>query len=218
MAAVRHFRSSLSNTSNEMAIYKQGVLGPFSGKVGTVVGSSWRGVPYIRSLATKVANPRTQGQVAARSRLAAVAGRLKHFAYVISAGFVNSGALSPWSAAIKANMKALTGSSDQPVVDMSALALSDGSATFDVKTVKSASSIDFSWKAPKVSDAFYGGTLYAAAYNVANGKAVNFLADLSAAAASFDFQTIIAGEDDDVHVYFFVATQSLSTATTHLGN
>lgn len=201
-----------------MAIYKQGVLGPFSGKVGTVVGSSWRGVPYIRSLATKVANPRTQGQVAARSRLAAIAGRLKHFAFVISAGFVNSGSLSPWSAAIKANMKALTGPSDAPEVDMTAVTLSDGSATFDVKTVKSASSVDFSWKAPKAADSFYGGSLYAAAYNVANGKAVNFLADLSAATASFDFRTIISGEDDDVHLYFFVASQSVSTATTHLGD
>lgn len=207
-----------SNTSNEMAIYKQGVLGPFSGKVGTVVGSSWRGVPYIRSLATKVANPRTQGQVAARSRLAAIAGRLKHFAFVISAGFVNSGSMSPWSAAIKANMKALTGPSDNPEVDMTAVTLSDGSATFDVKTVKSASSVDFSWKAPKAADSFFGGSLYAAAYNVANGKAVNFLADLSAAAASFDFRTIISGEDDDVHIYFFVASQSVSTATTHLGD
>ena len=201
-----------------MAIYKQGVLGPFSGKVGTVVGSSWRGVPYIRSLATKVANPRTQGQVAARSRLAAIAGRLKHFAFVISAGFVNSGSLSPWSAAIKANMKALTGPSDAPEVDMTAVTLSDGSATFDVKTVKTASSVDFSWKAPKVADDFYGGSLYAAAYNVANGKAVNFLADLSAATASFDFRTIISGEDDDVHLYFFVASQSVSTATTHIGD
>lgn len=201
-----------------MAIYKQGVLGPFSGKVGTVVGSSWRGVPYIRSLATKVANPRTQGQVAARSRLAAIAGRLKHFAFVISAGFVNSGSLSPWSAAIKANMKALTGPSDAPEVDMTAVTLSDGSATFDVKAVKSASSVDFSWKAPKVADSFYGGSLYAAAYNVANGKAVNFLADLSAATASFDFRAIISGEDDDVHLYFFVASQSVSTATTHLGD
>lgn len=207
-----------SNTSNEMAIYKQGVLGPFSGKVGTVVGSSWRGVPYIRSLATKVANPRTQGQVAARSRLAAIASRLKHFAFVISAGFVNSGSMSPWSAAIKANMKALTGPSDDPEVDMTAVTLSDGSATFDVKTVKSASSVDFSWKAPKAADSFFGGSLYAAAYNVANGKAVNFLADLSAAAASFDFRTIISGEDDDVHIYFFVASQSVSTATTHIGD
>lgn len=202
-----------------MAIYKQGVLGPFSGKVGTVVGSSWRGVPYIRSLATKVANPRTQGQVAARSRLAAVAGCLKNFAYVISAGFVNSGTLSPWSAAIKANMKALTsGQDDEPKLDMTLVSLSDGSATFDVKAVKSASSVDFSWKSPKIAEPFYGGRLYAAAYNVANGKAVNFLADLSAASASFDFQIILSGEDDDVHLYFFVASGNLSTATTHVGD
>jgi hypothetical protein len=28
-----------------MAIYQQGILGAFSGKVGAVVGSSWKGIP-----------------------------------------------------------------------------------------------------------------------------------------------------------------------------
>ena len=32
-----------------MAKYNQGVLGQFSGKVGPVVGSSWKGVGYLRS-------------------------------------------------------------------------------------------------------------------------------------------------------------------------
>jgi len=33
-----------------MGKYSQGILGPFSGKVGSVVGSSWKGVNYIKSL------------------------------------------------------------------------------------------------------------------------------------------------------------------------
>ena len=32
-----------------MAKYNQGVLGHFCGKVGPVVGSSWKGVGYLRS-------------------------------------------------------------------------------------------------------------------------------------------------------------------------
>jgi hypothetical protein len=32
-----------------MAIYNNGILGPFSGTVGSIVGSSWRGIPVIRS-------------------------------------------------------------------------------------------------------------------------------------------------------------------------
>lgn len=33
-----------------MGTYKKGILGSFSGKVGTVVGSSWKGIPVMRSL------------------------------------------------------------------------------------------------------------------------------------------------------------------------
>lgn len=33
-----------------MGKYTQGILGPFSGKVGAIVGSSWKGVNYIKSL------------------------------------------------------------------------------------------------------------------------------------------------------------------------
>ncbi|WP_254050349.1 DUF6266 family protein, partial [Myroides sp. N17-2] len=32
-----------------MAEIKQGILGPVNGKVGTVVGATWRGVNYIRA-------------------------------------------------------------------------------------------------------------------------------------------------------------------------
>ncbi|WP_254527643.1 MULTISPECIES: DUF6266 family protein [unclassified Sphingobacterium] len=37
-----------------MAIISNGILGSFSGKVGSVVGGSWRGIEYIRSLPKKV--------------------------------------------------------------------------------------------------------------------------------------------------------------------
>ena len=36
-----------------MGTYNKGILGPFSGKVGTVVGASWRGKDVMRSLPKK---------------------------------------------------------------------------------------------------------------------------------------------------------------------
>ena len=201
-----------------MATYKQGVLGPFSGKVGTVVGSSWRGIAYIRSLATKVGNPRTAGQVAARSKLALVARTLKNFASVIKAGFVNTGSVSPWSAAIKANLLHVKDSDSGLALDMRSLVLSDGSDEFSLTPVKTAASVDFSWKAPRVADLFYGGKLYAAAFNAANAKAMVFVADLSASSASMSLSSILSGEDDDVNVYYFVAAPTASTPTTCVGD
>lgn len=54
-----------------MATIKQGILGAFSGKVAGVVGSSWKGIPVMKSLPPSVANPKTAKQVEQRSRMKA---------------------------------------------------------------------------------------------------------------------------------------------------
>lgn len=46
----------------------QGILGGLSGKVGNVIGGSWKGIDYIRIKPSSVANPRTEGQVNQRNR------------------------------------------------------------------------------------------------------------------------------------------------------
>lgn len=54
-----------------MATIKQGILGAFSGKVAGVVGSSWKGIPVMKSLPPSVANPKTAKQIEQRSRMKA---------------------------------------------------------------------------------------------------------------------------------------------------
>lgn len=56
-----------------MAIIKQGILGGFSNKVGSVVGAGWKGIATMRSLPQSVANPRTTAQVTNRSTFAQLA-------------------------------------------------------------------------------------------------------------------------------------------------
>lgn len=46
----------------------QGILGGLSGKVGNIIGGSWKGIDYIRIKPASVANPRTEGQVNQRNR------------------------------------------------------------------------------------------------------------------------------------------------------
>jgi len=54
-----------------MGKYNQGILGPFTGKVGSVVGSSWKGVNYIKSLPGPNSS-NSEGQQKQRSRFKAV--------------------------------------------------------------------------------------------------------------------------------------------------
>ena len=50
-----------------MGKIKQGILGGFRGKVGTVIGSSWNGISYMRGQAQSVRNANTEAQQAQRA-------------------------------------------------------------------------------------------------------------------------------------------------------
>jgi hypothetical protein len=50
-----------------MGKIKQGILGGFKGKVGTVIGASWNGIAYMRGLPQSVKNPKTAAQQAQRA-------------------------------------------------------------------------------------------------------------------------------------------------------
>ena len=59
-----NFRSFLK--ANFMAKYHSGYLGPFDGKLGTAVGSRWKGIDYLRSIGrrrrTSTPSPKQQAQ------------------------------------------------------------------------------------------------------------------------------------------------------------
>ncbi|MDT0294177.1 DUF6266 family protein [Mesonia ostreae] len=55
---------------NKMGKINQGILGGLSGKVGNVIGGSWKGIDYLRIKPSSVANPRTKGQVNQRTKFA----------------------------------------------------------------------------------------------------------------------------------------------------
>ncbi len=185
-------------------------------KLIILVGSSWRGIAYIRSLAAKVANPRTQAQVAARAKLSEVASKLRPFKNIIRAGFVNPGGMSPWSAAIKRNMSHAKETQDGYAMELDALELTDGTDSFTVNAAVTATSADFEWTAPELTDDFYGARLYAGAYNAKNGKSTTTSADLTANEASMSLTDITTGDADEVHIFYFVATGSLSSVTSHV--
>lgn len=62
-----------------MGVIKQGILGGFSGKVGSVVGTSWKGRAVMKAMPLSVANPRTTGQVVQRNKMTGLVGISKMF-------------------------------------------------------------------------------------------------------------------------------------------
>lgn len=59
-----------------MGTYYKGILGGFSGKVGTVVGAKWRGRDIMRSKPTPSDKPPTQAQIDQRIKFSVVANFL----------------------------------------------------------------------------------------------------------------------------------------------
>lgn len=62
-----------------MGIIKRGILGGFSGKVGNIVGTSWKGRAVIKAMPLSVANPRTTKQVNQRGAMSHCVVAAKEF-------------------------------------------------------------------------------------------------------------------------------------------
>lgn len=70
-----------------MGKISQGILGGFSGKVGSVVGANWKGINYMRSKAVSVANPRTEGQVRQRTKFSVTLSFLQPLTDFLRVGY-----------------------------------------------------------------------------------------------------------------------------------
>ena len=70
-----------------MGTIKQGILGGFNGKVGTVIGSSWKGITYMKGIPTHTRNPRTEKQIAQRTKMEFARNFLQPAAEFINLGF-----------------------------------------------------------------------------------------------------------------------------------
>lgn len=53
-----------------MGKFEKGILGHFDGKVGTVVGSTWKGINYMRSKSKKSKKPKTLPQLKQQAKFA----------------------------------------------------------------------------------------------------------------------------------------------------
>lgn len=95
-----------------MGKYKKGVLGPFRGKIGTVVGSVWKGIFYMRSLPDITDNP-TPSQLNIREKMSVVGRFFKKLKPIIGVGYQHfTDGVTPMNAAIGYHLKnAVSGTS-----------------------------------------------------------------------------------------------------------
>lgn len=73
--------------TNIMARITKGILGPVNGKVGTVVGSNWRGIDYIRSKSGPRKGQATLAQLDRQMRFTLMTGFLQSVKGMVQVGF-----------------------------------------------------------------------------------------------------------------------------------
>ncbi len=137
-----------------MGKFHNGVLGTMTGKVGGVVGRTWKGINTVASYQPNVSNPQTNAQMAQRGKLTA----LTQLASQVNTGFIkplwdrDAKKMSGFNAFIQANISNV---SDLGVIDFSKLVASKGKmvAPAELALVDNAADVVCSWN-PLVSDAY----------------------------------------------------------------
>lgn len=203
-----------------MGTIKKGVLGGFSGKVGSVVGASWKGIDYIRSLPASVKNPRTEGQVTQRTKFTVALEFLRPIIAYLNVGFKPyASKQSPYNAAMSYNVSnAVTGTFPDFEMDYPNALVSKGSllGAEDASATTAAGSISFAWTDnSEVSNALSTDKAMPLAFNISKGQAV-FKTNGAERSTEADTLTIPANwSGDDVEVYLgFVSNDGLLVASS----
>lgn len=132
-----------------MGRISQGILGGFSGRVGTVVGSNWKTVHYMRALAVSVNNPRTDKQQHQRTKFGMTVTFLKAINPYIRIGYKDyTRRQSSFNAAMSYIIRnAVKGEGLNLSIDYAKVLVSRGSLmpAFNAKSTVAGNKVTFTW-------------------------------------------------------------------------
>ena len=133
-----------------MGTINKGILGGFSGKVGTVVGGNWKGIDYMRSRSGKRLNNPSAAQQEQQARFGMMIKFLRTFGSLLSITFHDfaNGVTGP-NAALSYNLRnAITGVFPALSIDYSMVLLGRGNlqnAAAPAAAAGTAGKVNFSW-------------------------------------------------------------------------
>ena len=208
-----------------MGKISQGVLGGFSGKIGNVIGGSWKGIDYMRIKPSSVANPRSVGQVDQRTKFTAALQFLQPLKDFVKVGYKSyANKMTEFNSAMSYTLNnAIIGISPDFIVDYSSALLSRGSLPGALNPAVSstdAGEVTLVW-----SDNTLNGTAAAtdksliALYNPNKGEAI---LTLEGAARSVGQQALVvpdnySGDDLEVYISFQSLNSSLVSNSIYVG-
>lgn len=151
-----------------MARLDQGLLGGYSGKLGTTVGATWKGINVVRTYQPNVANPNTQLQRDHRTKFREIAQLGSFFLASMVKPFWDKGAkkMSGYNAFVSMNARAM---SDSLGFDPMKFIIGNGQMghpEYEISLLKESNRLDIGWD--KDEQVLYGqptDELYLIAFN-----------------------------------------------------
>lgn len=203
-----------------MGRIKQGILGGFSGKVGTVVGGSWKGIPYMRALAQSIHNPRTVAQMSQRTKFALAVRMLKPVTALLRTGWkLYANGKSAINAAMAYTLaNAITGSYPDYDIDPSRLLLSRGTLTpaADAAVEFQDGNVLFTWSDNSgVNSATQSDLALVAILNATRGEAITTTEDAERMDEGQSVSLPAHWEGDALHAYLgFISEDGRDVASS----
>lgn len=197
-----------------MGKIKQGILGGVSGKVANVVGSSWKGIAYLKALPLSVANPRTAAQQLQRGKMREIVSDSRLLLASLIQVYWNPFAqfMSGYNAYVKENIDAYNETSLNTPADLFAsrgtlLNLPDADGNQGVGV----NDIDLSWVDNSgTADALGTDEVHCLVLNSTADKW--FFFDNAAIRSAGSITVVIANSTiaDDLHIWVFPARPDVS--------
>jgi hypothetical protein len=208
-----------------MGKINQGILGGLSGKVGNVIGGSWKGIDYIRIKPTSVANPRTEGQVNQRNKFTATLEFLQPNKDFINVGYKNFAIKkTAFNVAMSEILNnAITGIAPDFSVDYADALLSKGSLSSALNPVMNVSVpgvVSFSWTDNSIeSNANVNDKAMLLVYNPSKKESTIVLdgATRSVGADSVNIPFTYSGDSLEIYMAFVAADGKVSNSS-YLGS
>lgn len=212
-----------------MGKLNMGILGGFSGTVGTVVGSTnKKGEDLIRAKSKKSRSVNSPGQVAQQSKFGLVTGFMQGVNPIVKIGMKQIASLesiSPYNYACRYALKnAVMGTDAQPELDYSKIIISDGklSRIGNATATKEGETIKFSWSenvgtsTGKPSD-----NVTLVVYNVSNGELSYSIGEVIRSEKTATLAIPYSETDDQLLCYLFFQSATdpnLVSTSQYLGN
>jgi hypothetical protein len=209
-----------------MGTIKQGILGGFSGKVGTVIGGNWKGIDYMRSKAASISNPKTEAQLDQRARFGAALKFLQPLTSFLRVGFKNYAVkMTAFNSAMSYNLNnAMDGVYPEYFIDYESALVSRGSLPGALNPQVQSTTpnqIDFGWSDnSEDSTASANDRVLLVALNPAKQKAISIIGgnERSVGEQSIEIPSAFAGDEIHCFIAFQNANQSVLSNSVYVGS